>query len=144
MNKKELLKSTNSDSNKRNLRSRSRSRSRACSNRSPKNKNKNHHSRDIYKHYIIGYILHILKIAADKTNSYIEKEYGIDTHLLNKWKRDKEMLEAETNKKNSIKIIRNGGIPSPFEYDGYISNYAKELRTNNIPANINDIILKAK
>ena len=144
MNKRELLESTNCDSNKRNIRSRSRSRSRACSNRSPKNKIKTHHSRGIYRHYTIEYKLHILKIAANKTNSYIEKEYGIDSHLLNKWKRDKEMLEASTNKKNSIKIIKNGGIPSTFEYDGYISNYVKELRANNIPVNTNDIILKAK
>ena len=99
MNRRELLESTNCYSNKRNIRSRSRSRSRACSNRSPKNKNKNHYSWGIYRHYTIEYKLHILKIAANKTNSYIEKEYGIDSHLLNKWKRDKEMLEASTNKK---------------------------------------------
>ena len=75
MNKREfeLLGSTNYDSNKRNIRSRTSSRSRECSNRNPKNKNKNHHLRGIYIHYTIEYKLHILKIAKNKTNCYIEK-----------------------------------------------------------------------
>ena len=105
---------------------------------------KNHHSRGIYHHYTIEYKLQILDIAQKKTPSYIESEYGIDHHLLKKWKNDKSLLEAATNKKNNFKVIKNGGIPSTKGYDGYIANYVKDLRANSIPVNITDVIIKAK
>jgi hypothetical protein len=57
--------------------------------------------------------LNILKFAANKTKSY--NEYGIDSHLLNKRKKDKEMLEASTNKQNTFKKIKNSGIASTFQ-----------------------------
>ena len=90
----------------------SRSRSRSSSLIKSREKSKTHRSRGIYHHYTIEYKLFILNKALTKSQSYIEREYGIDHHLLKKQKNDKSLLEAASNKKTNFKIIKNGGIPS--------------------------------
>lgn len=121
-----------------------KSRSRSSSLIRSRENSKSHRSRGIYHHYTIEYKLFILNKALTKSQSYIEREHGIDRLLLKKWKNDKSLLEAASNKKTSIKIIKNGGIPSTQEYDGFIAKYVKELRANCLPVNTTDIIMKAK
>ena len=88
------------DNNSNNKRKKRKSRPRSSST-SIKHRNnlKNHHSRGIYHHYTIEYKLQILNIALKNSPNYIEREYGIDHHLLKKWKNDKSLLEAASNKK---------------------------------------------
>lgn len=73
--------------------------------------------------------------------SYIEKNYGIDRHLVRKWIKDKGSIFSASNKNTSYKIIKNGGISSTVEYDGLIASYIKDLRESNIPVNTTDIII---
>ncbi len=60
---------------------------------------------------------------------------------MKKWQK---FIRSCNKKKNSVKVIKNGGNLSTLEYDGFIANYLKDLRANYIPVNNNDIIIKAK
>lgn len=75
---------------------------------------------------------------------YIEKNYGIDRHLMRKWIKDKDSIFTASNKNKSYKIIKNGGISSTLEYDGLIASYIKDLRESYIPVNTTDVIIYAK
>ena len=105
------------------IRKKRKSRSRSSSLIRGRENSKSHHSRGIYHHYTIEYKLFILNKEFTNSQNYIEREYRIDHHLLKTWKNDKSLLEASSNKKTSIKIIKNGGIPSMQEYDGFIAKY---------------------
>ena len=123
-------------------RSSSSSYSRKKSRSSSNSKDNSHHSRSIYKKYTLEFKTKIIKLAEDKSLSYIEKNYGIARHLVRKQIKDKDSIFS--NKNTSYKIIKNGGISSTVEYDGLIASYIKDLRESNIPVNTTDVIIYAK
>ena len=97
---------------------------------------KNHHSRSVYKNYTVEYKLKIIALT--------EREYGISRNSIRNWVKNKSLLNASTNKKNTYKAFKTGGISNTLEFDGIIAAYIKELRSNNLPVNTTDVILYAK
>ena len=138
---KNLSDNSQSRSSASNTRKKSRSRTNSKDN---KNKLNCHHSSSIYKKYTLEYKAKIIKIDDDNSLSYIEKNYGIDWHLVRKWVNDKDAIFVASNKNKSFKIIKNGGISSTIEYDGLIATFIKNLRESFIPVNTTDVIIYAK
>ena len=55
-----------------------------------------------YHHYTFRFKLKILELTDIHIFHYIEKEYGIDRHLIRKWQKDKLKLETTPFKKQVL------------------------------------------